>query len=162
MEIRWMQTCIQWIQPYWRVGYNLSLQEDPALNRWVYARANPYNHFKSTKKTSLLGALFGVAPLFILYYVFKTDRVRSYRRTTYCQCIADQALDVGWCNTDMIMFVVPRSVMVGAEVTEIILNDFNYCWFKLLEVSVTNWLIELSERSLILLYSWPYTYCLGL
>ncbi|XP_062335772.1 NADH dehydrogenase [ubiquinone] 1 beta subcomplex subunit 4 [Osmerus eperlanus] len=50
------------------------LIEDPALNRWVYARANPYNYFKPTKKTSLLGALFGVAPLFILYYVFKTDR----------------------------------------------------------------------------------------
>ncbi|CAL8292830.1 unnamed protein product [Lota lota] len=52
------------------------LIEDPALNRWVYARANPYNHFRATKKTSLLGALFGVAPLFILYYVFKTDRDR--------------------------------------------------------------------------------------
>ncbi|KAJ3611697.1 hypothetical protein NHX12_021711 [Muraenolepis orangiensis] len=50
------------------------LIEDPALSRWVYARANPYSHFRPTGKTSLLGALFGVAPLFILYYVFKTNR----------------------------------------------------------------------------------------
>ncbi|CAL8311531.1 unnamed protein product [Merluccius merluccius] len=51
-----------------------ALIDDPALNRWVYARANPYNHFRATNKTSLLGALFGVAPLVVLYYVFKTDR----------------------------------------------------------------------------------------
>ncbi|CAG5895858.1 NADH dehydrogenase [ubiquinone] 1 beta subcomplex subunit 4 [Menidia menidia] len=52
------------------------LIEDPALTRWVYARTNPYAHFRPTNKTSLLGAMFGVAPLFILYYVFKTDRDR--------------------------------------------------------------------------------------
>ncbi|XP_072234117.1 NADH dehydrogenase [ubiquinone] 1 beta subcomplex subunit 4 [Leuresthes tenuis] len=50
------------------------LIEDPALTRWVYARTNPYTHFRATNKTSLLGAMFGVVPLFILYYVFKTDR----------------------------------------------------------------------------------------
>lgn len=50
------------------------LIEDPALTRWVYARTNPYNHFRATKKTSLLGGLFGVVPLFVLYYVLKTDR----------------------------------------------------------------------------------------
>ncbi|XP_061569082.1 NADH dehydrogenase [ubiquinone] 1 beta subcomplex subunit 4 [Cololabis saira] len=53
------------------------LIEDPALTRWVYARTNPYPHFRATTKTSLLGALFGVAPLFILYCVFKTDRDRK-------------------------------------------------------------------------------------
>jgi hypothetical protein len=53
----------------------LCLQEDPALTRWVFARTNPYNHFRATKKTSLLGGLFGVVPLFVLYYVLKTDRV---------------------------------------------------------------------------------------
>ncbi|XP_035474770.1 NADH dehydrogenase [ubiquinone] 1 beta subcomplex subunit 4 isoform X2 [Scophthalmus maximus] len=51
------------------------LIEDPALTRWVYARTHTYPHFNATSKTSLLGAMFGVAPLFILYYVFKTDRV---------------------------------------------------------------------------------------
>ncbi|XP_029955596.1 NADH dehydrogenase [ubiquinone] 1 beta subcomplex subunit 4 [Salarias fasciatus] len=50
------------------------LIEDPALTRWVYARANPYTHFKATKKTSLFGAMFGLFPLFALYYIFKTDR----------------------------------------------------------------------------------------
>ncbi|KAM4544392.1 NADH dehydrogenase [ubiquinone] 1 beta subcomplex subunit 4 [Fundulus diaphanus] len=50
------------------------LIEDPALTRWVYARANPYPLFRATKKTSLLGVMFGVVPLFALYYVFKTDR----------------------------------------------------------------------------------------
>lgn len=51
------------------------LQEDPALTRWVFARANPYTYFKPTFKTSLLGAMFGVVPLFALYFIFKTDRV---------------------------------------------------------------------------------------
>ncbi|XP_049912249.1 NADH dehydrogenase [ubiquinone] 1 beta subcomplex subunit 4 [Epinephelus moara] len=50
------------------------LIEDPALTRWVYARANPYATFRPTFKTSLLGAMFGVFPLFALYYIFKTDR----------------------------------------------------------------------------------------
>ncbi|KAF6722949.1 NADH dehydrogenase [ubiquinone] 1 beta subcomplex subunit 4 [Oryzias melastigma] len=53
------------------------LVDDPALTRWVYARANPYPHFRATKKTSLLGAMFGVFPLFFFYYVFKTDRDRK-------------------------------------------------------------------------------------
>ncbi|XP_034428514.1 NADH dehydrogenase [ubiquinone] 1 beta subcomplex subunit 4 [Hippoglossus hippoglossus] len=55
------------------------LIEDPALTRWVYARANPYLHFKPTYKTSLMGAMCGVVPLFVLYYVFKTDRDRKER-----------------------------------------------------------------------------------
>uniref|UniRef100_A0A1A8QL05 NADH dehydrogenase [ubiquinone] 1 beta subcomplex subunit 4 n=1 Tax=Nothobranchius pienaari TaxID=704102 RepID=A0A1A8QL05_9TELE len=50
------------------------LIEDPALTRWVYARANPYPNFRVTKKTSLIGAMCGVLPLFVMYYVFKTDR----------------------------------------------------------------------------------------
>ncbi|KAM9774614.1 NADH dehydrogenase [ubiquinone] 1 beta subcomplex subunit 4 [Syngnathus typhle] len=50
------------------------LIEDPALTRWVFARGNPYEHFKPTFKTSLLGTMFGVFPLVFLYYVFKTDR----------------------------------------------------------------------------------------
>lgn len=50
------------------------LIEDPALTRWVYARANPYATFRPTFKTSLLGVMFGVFPLFALYYIFKTDR----------------------------------------------------------------------------------------
>ncbi|XP_041823536.1 NADH dehydrogenase [ubiquinone] 1 beta subcomplex subunit 4 [Melanotaenia boesemani] len=53
------------------------LIEDPALTRWVYARSNPYPHFKATNKTSLLGLIFGVAPLFGMYYLFKTERDRK-------------------------------------------------------------------------------------
>merc|ERR1712071_159659 len=50
------------------------LIEDPALTRWVFARTNVYPNFRPTSKTSLLGALFGVVPLFVLYAVLKTDR----------------------------------------------------------------------------------------
>ncbi|XP_034056974.1 NADH dehydrogenase [ubiquinone] 1 beta subcomplex subunit 4 [Gymnodraco acuticeps] len=49
-------------------------QEDPALNRWMYARSHTYPYFKATSKTSLTGLLFGVVPLFAFYYLFKTDR----------------------------------------------------------------------------------------
>ncbi|XP_040858867.1 NADH dehydrogenase [ubiquinone] 1 beta subcomplex subunit 4 [Ochotona curzoniae] len=51
------------------------LIEDPALTRWTYARsANIYPNFRPTPKNSLLGALFGIGPLYFWYYVFKTDR----------------------------------------------------------------------------------------
>ncbi|KAJ8276376.1 hypothetical protein COCON_G00081280 [Conger conger] len=50
------------------------LIEDPALTRWTYARSNVYANFRPTAKTSLMGALFGVVPLFFWYFVFKTDR----------------------------------------------------------------------------------------
>ncbi|KAK5850216.1 hypothetical protein PBY51_014483 [Eleginops maclovinus] len=51
-----------------------ALIEDQALNRWSYARGHPYPYFKPTFKTSLMGLMFGVVPIFALYYVFKTDR----------------------------------------------------------------------------------------
>uniref|UniRef100_UPI00398F8682 NADH dehydrogenase [ubiquinone] 1 beta subcomplex subunit 4 n=1 Tax=Pristiophorus japonicus TaxID=55135 RepID=UPI00398F8682 len=52
------------------------LIEDPALTRWVFARNlnHIYPNFRPTPKTSLLGFVFGVVPLFFWYYVFKTDR----------------------------------------------------------------------------------------
>ncbi|XP_028826015.1 NADH dehydrogenase [ubiquinone] 1 beta subcomplex subunit 4 [Denticeps clupeoides] len=50
------------------------LIEDPALTRWTSARTNIYSNFRATGKTSLLGGLFGLLPLFVLYGVFKTDR----------------------------------------------------------------------------------------
>ncbi|CAH2218737.1 NADH dehydrogenase [ubiquinone] 1 beta subcomplex subunit 4 [Pelobates cultripes] len=51
--------------------------EDPALDRWMYARnRNIYPNFRPTPKTSLMGLLWGVGPLFFWYYVFKTDRDR--------------------------------------------------------------------------------------
>ncbi|KAK9953274.1 hypothetical protein ABG768_017279 [Culter alburnus] len=51
------------------------LIEDPALTRWIHARgSNIYPNFRPTAKTSLMGSLFGVLPLFVLYFVFKTDR----------------------------------------------------------------------------------------
>ncbi|KAF7691607.1 NADH dehydrogenase [ubiquinone] 1 beta subcomplex subunit 4 [Silurus meridionalis] len=50
------------------------LIEDPALTRWTYARAEMYNHFRPTPKSSLITGLIGVAPLIILCYVLKADR----------------------------------------------------------------------------------------
>ncbi|XP_076014188.1 NADH dehydrogenase [ubiquinone] 1 beta subcomplex subunit 4 [Genypterus blacodes] len=50
------------------------LIEDPALNRWVYARGNPLPHFKFTARTSFFSGLFGVAPILFFWYLFKTDR----------------------------------------------------------------------------------------
>ncbi|XP_060755718.1 NADH dehydrogenase [ubiquinone] 1 beta subcomplex subunit 4 [Neoarius graeffei] len=50
------------------------LIEDPALTRWTHARTELYNHFRPSAKSSLIAGLVGVAPLFILYYVLKTDR----------------------------------------------------------------------------------------
>ncbi|XP_043927443.1 NADH dehydrogenase [ubiquinone] 1 beta subcomplex subunit 4 [Protopterus annectens] len=49
--------------------------EDTAMTRWTYARsANIYPNFRPTPKTSLLGFLAGVVPLFFWYYAFKTER----------------------------------------------------------------------------------------
>ncbi|KAK1806566.1 hypothetical protein P4O66_005075 [Electrophorus voltai] len=49
--------------------------EDPAITRWTYARmSNVYPNFRPTAKTSLIGSLFGVAPLFIIYFLVKSDR----------------------------------------------------------------------------------------
>ncbi|XP_078265224.1 NADH dehydrogenase [ubiquinone] 1 beta subcomplex subunit 4 [Rhinoraja longicauda] len=50
--------------------------EDPALTRWVYARTlnHIYPNFRPSPKTSLLGFVCGVVPLFFWYYIFKTDR----------------------------------------------------------------------------------------
>ncbi|KAG9283401.1 NADH dehydrogenase [ubiquinone] 1 beta subcomplex subunit 4 [Astyanax mexicanus] len=50
------------------------LIEDPALTRWTYARVHVLPNFKATPKTSLLGGLFGVFPLFALYFLFSSDR----------------------------------------------------------------------------------------
>ncbi|XP_067849103.1 NADH dehydrogenase [ubiquinone] 1 beta subcomplex subunit 4 [Heptranchias perlo] len=52
------------------------LIEDPALTRWSYARTlnHIYPNFRPSPKTSLLGFVCGVVPLFFWYYVFKTDR----------------------------------------------------------------------------------------
>ncbi|KAE8621107.1 hypothetical protein XENTR_v10004685 [Xenopus tropicalis] len=55
-----------------------ALVEDPALNRWMFARTrNIYPNFRPTPKTSLLGLVWGVGPLIFWYYVFKTDRDRK-------------------------------------------------------------------------------------
>uniref|UniRef100_A0A670JP41 NADH dehydrogenase [ubiquinone] 1 beta subcomplex subunit 4 n=1 Tax=Podarcis muralis TaxID=64176 RepID=A0A670JP41_PODMU len=52
--------------------------DDPAVTRWVYARMyNVYPNFRVTPKTSLLGAAFGLGPIFFWWYVFKTDRDRK-------------------------------------------------------------------------------------
>lgn len=73
---------------YSRLSFNfkcilLSLKEDPALTRWVHARGNSYPYFRPTFKTSLMGLMFGVAPLFALYFIFKTDRVGSQDALTF-------------------------------------------------------------------------------
>ncbi|XP_033029695.1 NADH dehydrogenase [ubiquinone] 1 beta subcomplex subunit 4 [Lacerta agilis] len=52
--------------------------DDPAVTRWVYARMyNPYPNFRVTPKTSLLGAAFGLGPIFFWWYIIKTDRDRK-------------------------------------------------------------------------------------
>ncbi|MEE6473411.1 hypothetical protein FKM82_010006 [Ascaphus truei] len=54
------------------------LVNDPALSRWLHARnSNIYPNFRPTPKTSLLGLVCGIGPLFFWYYVFKTDRDRK-------------------------------------------------------------------------------------
>ncbi|XP_060689083.1 NADH dehydrogenase [ubiquinone] 1 beta subcomplex subunit 4 [Hemiscyllium ocellatum] len=59
--------------------HRTELIEDPALTRWSYARNlnHIYPNFRPSPKTSLLGFVCGVVPLFVLYYVFKTDRDRK-------------------------------------------------------------------------------------
>lgn len=85
----------------------LGVIEDPALIRWTYARsANIYPNFRPTPKTSLLGALFGIGPLFFWYYVFKTDRV-SIRTSFWCLC---NRFPLCWlCSYSMIPPVLPPS-----------------------------------------------------
>ncbi|XP_059015046.1 NADH dehydrogenase [ubiquinone] 1 beta subcomplex subunit 4-like [Mustela lutreola] len=68
-------------QPKWEymLQYNdpkcQELMEDPVLIRCTQARSgNIYPNFRPTPKTSLLGAPFGIGPLFFRFYVFKTDR----------------------------------------------------------------------------------------
>ncbi|XP_028937272.1 NADH dehydrogenase [ubiquinone] 1 beta subcomplex subunit 4 [Ornithorhynchus anatinus] len=64
------QYLLQYDNPHRR-----ALIDDPALYRWTYARStNVYPNFKPTPKTSLLGAIAGIGPLFFWYYIFKTDR----------------------------------------------------------------------------------------
>ncbi|KAM4795266.1 NADH dehydrogenase [ubiquinone] 1 beta subcomplex subunit 4-like [Rhinophrynus dorsalis] len=55
-----------------------ALVDDPALNRWMYARnRNIYSSFMPTPKNSLLGLVWHLGPLFFWYYVFQTDRDRK-------------------------------------------------------------------------------------
>ncbi|XP_039384806.1 NADH dehydrogenase [ubiquinone] 1 beta subcomplex subunit 4 [Mauremys reevesii] len=52
--------------------------EDPAMLRWIYGRShNIYPNFRPTPKTSLLGALFGIGPIFFWWYVIQTGRDRK-------------------------------------------------------------------------------------
>ncbi|CAM2097249.1 unnamed protein product [Caretta caretta] len=58
--------------------HRVELIEDPAMLRWTYARSyNIYPNFRPTPKTSLLGALFGLGPIFFWWYVLKADRDRK-------------------------------------------------------------------------------------
>ncbi|XP_059183082.1 NADH dehydrogenase [ubiquinone] 1 beta subcomplex subunit 4 [Centropristis striata] len=51
-----------------------ALIEDPALALWVNARTNPNPLYRTTLKNSMLGLVGGIAPLFLLYYLFKSHR----------------------------------------------------------------------------------------
>ncbi|KAM9174115.1 NADH dehydrogenase [ubiquinone] 1 beta subcomplex subunit 4 [Pangshura tecta] len=52
--------------------------EDPAMLRWTYGRTyNVYPNFRPSPKTSLFGALFGIGPFFLLWYVIQTSRDRK-------------------------------------------------------------------------------------
>ncbi|XP_024058212.1 NADH dehydrogenase [ubiquinone] 1 beta subcomplex subunit 4 [Terrapene carolina triunguis] len=58
--------------------HSSELIEDPAMLRWTYARTyNIYPNFRPTAKTSLLGALSGLVPIFFWWYVLKADRDRK-------------------------------------------------------------------------------------
>ncbi|XP_032641807.1 NADH dehydrogenase [ubiquinone] 1 beta subcomplex subunit 4 [Chelonoidis abingdonii] len=58
--------------------HRTELIEDPAMLRWTYARSyNIYPNFRPTPKTSLVGALFGIGPIFFWWYVLKADRDRK-------------------------------------------------------------------------------------
>ncbi|KFV48762.1 NADH dehydrogenase [ubiquinone] 1 beta subcomplex subunit 4, partial [Tyto alba] len=49
--------------------------EDPAILRWAHARThNVYPTFRPTPKTSFLGVVFGLGPIFFWIAVFKIDR----------------------------------------------------------------------------------------
>ncbi|KAM9826960.1 NADH dehydrogenase [ubiquinone] 1 beta subcomplex subunit 4 [Neosynchiropus ocellatus] len=56
------------------------LIDDPALTRWVHARANPYPYFRPTFKTSLMGFTFGILPFVGLCFLLKTGKERKDKR----------------------------------------------------------------------------------
>ncbi|XP_054441931.1 NADH dehydrogenase [ubiquinone] 1 beta subcomplex subunit 4-like [Pteronotus mesoamericanus] len=68
-----------WLKREYLLQYNNARRrrpiKNPALTRWTYARsATVYSNFRPTLKTSFLGAVTGIDPLFFWHYVFKTDR----------------------------------------------------------------------------------------
>ncbi|XP_037550303.1 NADH dehydrogenase [ubiquinone] 1 beta subcomplex subunit 4 [Nematolebias whitei] len=54
--------------------YRTERIDDPAISQWVYAKTNVYPNFRATPKTSLLGFMFSVVPVFGFYYLFKWSR----------------------------------------------------------------------------------------
>ncbi|KAL8202524.1 UNVERIFIED_CONTAM: NADH dehydrogenase [ubiquinone] 1 beta subcomplex subunit 4 [Gekko kuhli] len=48
--------------------------EDIAVTQWTYAKINVLPKFRVNPKTSLLGAVFGIAPIAFWWFVFKTER----------------------------------------------------------------------------------------
>ncbi|XP_077977350.1 NADH dehydrogenase [ubiquinone] 1 beta subcomplex subunit 4-like [Glandiceps talaboti] len=50
--------------------------EDAAVLRWSTARADGYNYFKATPKTSFMGIFWIIGPPLALYTLFRYDRRR--------------------------------------------------------------------------------------
>uniref|UniRef100_A0A8D2P085 NADH dehydrogenase [ubiquinone] 1 beta subcomplex subunit 4 n=1 Tax=Zosterops lateralis melanops TaxID=1220523 RepID=A0A8D2P085_ZOSLA len=56
-------------------------QENPALLRWAYAKSqNVYPTFRPTLRTTVLGAVYGLAPLLFWMFVLKADRDRKEKQ----------------------------------------------------------------------------------
>lgn len=50
------------------------LQFDPAMQRFTAMRVNTYDHFKANARTSLIGFMLVIVPLFGYTYAMKTQR----------------------------------------------------------------------------------------
>merc|ERR1719402_1135059 len=60
--------------------YVTGVIEDPAVLRWSFARANAYEYFKATPKTSILGAITIIGPPVFLYFLFTSERKSRFEK----------------------------------------------------------------------------------
>ncbi|XP_070567915.1 NADH dehydrogenase [ubiquinone] 1 beta subcomplex subunit 4-like [Ptychodera flava] len=60
--------------------YVQGLIEDPAVLRWAQARANAYDYFKATPKTSILGVICIIGPPLGLYLLCSAERKRRFEQ----------------------------------------------------------------------------------
>ncbi|XP_034644408.1 NADH dehydrogenase [ubiquinone] 1 beta subcomplex subunit 4 isoform X1 [Trachemys scripta elegans] len=76
--------------------HHTQLIEDPAMNRWTYARTyNIYPNFRPTPKTSLLGALSGIV---------KRNLFRKARTSDH-SLLFSKFLGIGCCSAAVGLFI---------------------------------------------------------